>query len=380
MLYNEEAVMHRPAWIEVNMAYLAHNFLEVKRVISPTTKICAVVKADGYKLGAVKVAEIYIKNGADMLAVAILGEAIELRRKFPTIPILVLGYTPDELFNEALAHEITLTIFSEKQGVSFDNECSKMSKIGRIHIKLDTGMNRLGFLPNDNSVKSILKLSKLLNIEIEGIYTHLAKADEKDKTYSYQQKHIFDQFYLRLSSEKLMIPIRHLSNSAAIIDLPDFNYEMVRPGIMLTGLYPSKEINREKVELKQAFMLKTQIGYVKKLASHEGISYGHQYVTSQETLVGTLPIGYADGISRLLSEKLYVMIHGIKCDVLGRICMDQCMVDLTDVTNPNIGDEVIIYDDGTSGGLIPDDIAELLKTVNYEVMTMLDRRLTRVYR
>ncbi|MBN2285711.1 MAG: alanine racemase [Tissierellales bacterium] len=380
MLYNEEAVMHRPAWIEVNMAYLAHNFLEVKRVISPTTKICAVVKADGYKLGAVKVAEIYIKNGADMLAVAILGEAIELRRKFPTIPILVLGYTPDELFNEALAHEITLTIFSEKQGVSFDNECSKMSKIGRIHIKLDTGMNRLGFLPNDNSVKSILKLSKLLNIEIEGIYTHLAKADEKDKTYSYQQKHIFDQFYLRLSSEKLMIPIRHLSNSAAIIDLPDFNYEMVRPGIMLTGLYPSKEINREKVELKQAFMLKTQIGYVKKLASHEGISYGHQYVTSQETLVGTLPIGYADGISRLLSEKLYVMIHGIKCDVLGRICMDQCMVDLTDVTNPKIGDEVIIYDDGTSGGLIPDDIAELLKTVNYEVMTMLDRRLTRVYR
>jgi len=377
---NVEKRLHRPAWMEVDTACLAHNIIEVKRIIQAETKICAVVKADGYKLGAIKVAEIYIKNGADMIAVAILEEAIELRKQFSDIPILVLGYTPDELFNEAVIHHITLTIFSENQGVSFDKTCSEMGIIGKVHIKLDTGMNRLGFLPDDESLMAILRLSKLSSINLEGLYSHLARADERDKTFSFHQKRIFDGFNFRLEKKSIRIPIKHLSNSAAIIDLPDFNYDMVRPGIMLTGLYPSQEIHRERVNLKQAFFLKTRIGYIKCISSQEGISYGHQYVTHREIVIGTLPIGYADGVSRLLTGKLYVIIHDVKCDVLGQICMDQCIVDLTGVNNPKIGDEVIIYDDGTSGGLRPDDVARMIGTINYEVVTMLDRRLPRVYK
>ncbi|HAE42192.1 MAG TPA: alanine racemase [Clostridiales bacterium] len=370
---------HRPAWVEVNTDYMAHNIREVKRVIRPETRICAVIKADGYKLGVIKAAEIYLANGADMLSVAILDEALELRKRFKKIDILVLGYTPVELFGQAIENDIILTIYDVNHGILLSKEAEKLGKTAQVHLKLETGMNRLGFLPEKKSVKEIASLYQLTNLKIEGIFSHLARADETDKNWAYKQKVIFDNFYKQLSDIGVTIPIRHLSNSAAIIDLPDFNYEMVRPGIMLTGLYPSNEVSKSNVRLKLAFKLKANLAFVKTIKKGDGVRYGHQFVAEREMIVGTIPIGYADGFTRMLTGKMTVFVKGITCRILGRICMDQCVIDLSDVPNPIIGDEVVLYGDGSEGANTPDQIAEILGTINYEIITMLDRRLPRVY-
>ena len=314
-----------------------------------------------------------------MLSVAILDEALELRKRFKKIDILVLGYTPVELFGQAIENDIILTIYDVNHGILLSKEAEKLGKTAQVHLKLETGMNRLGFLPEKKSVKEIASLYQLTNLKIEGIFSHLARADETDKNWAYKQKVIFDNFYKQLSDIGVTIPIRHLSNSAAIIDLPDFNYEMVRPGIMLTGLYPSNEVSKSNVRLKLAFKLKANLAFVKTIKKGDGVSYGHQFVAEREMIVGTIPIGYADGFTRMLTGKMTVFVKGITCRILGRICMDQCVIDLSDVPNPIIGDEVVLYGDGSEGANTPDQIAEILGTINYEIITMLDRRLPRVY-
>ncbi|HBH11511.1 MAG: Alanine racemase [Clostridiales bacterium 38_11] len=370
---------YRPAWVEVNTNHMAHNIQEVKRLIRPGTRICAVIKADGYKLGVIKSAEIYLANGADMFSVAILDEALEIRKEFRNIEILVLGYTPVELFEQAIIEDIILTIYDVNHGIRLNQVAEKLGKTAKVHLKLETGMNRLGFLPNDKSVKEIESMYQLPNLMIEGIFTHLARADEIDKTWSYKQKDAFDDFYNRLMDIDVKIPIRHVSNSAAIIDLPDFNYEMVRPGIMLTGLYPSDEVNKNNADLKLAFKLKANLAFVKPIKKGDGVSYGHQFIADSDMIVGTVPIGYADGFTRMLSGKMSVSVKGISCKVLGRICMDQFVIDLSDVSDAAIGDEVILYGDGSESEKTPDQIGKLLGTINYEIITMLDRRLPRIY-
>jgi alanine racemase len=370
---------HRPAWVEVNTDHMAHNIKEVKRVIKQGTRICAVIKADGYKLGVIKAAEIYMANGADMLSVAMLDEALEIRRHFKHYEILVLGYTPVALFDQAVENNIILTIYDLDHGIMLSQIAEKLGKTARIHLKLETGMNRLGFLPEHKSVKEIVLLYQLPNLIIEGIFTHLARADETDKTWAYKQKETFDSFYKELTDIDVKIPIRHLSNSAAIIDLPDFNYEMVRPGIMLTGLYPSDEVRKDNVSLKLAFKLKANLALVKTIKKGDGVSYGHQFVADRDMTVGTLPIGYADGFSRLLTGKMMVSAKGVSCRILGRICMDQCVIDLSDVLDPAIGDEVTLYGDGSENARTPDQVGKILGTINYEIITMLDRRLPRIY-
>lgn len=370
---------HRPAWVEVNIDHMTHNIREVKRVIRPGTRICAVIKADGYKLGVIKAAEIYMANGADMLSVAMLDEALEIRKKFKNIDILVLGYTPVELFDQAVENDIILTIYDVNHGILLSEVAQKLGETAQIHLKLETGMNRLGFLPEQKSVREIASLYQLPNLKIEGIFSHLARADETDKNWAYKQKVIFDDFCKQLTDIGVTIPIRHLSNSAAIIDLPDFNYEMVRPGIMLTGLYPSDEVNKSYVRLKLAFKLKANLAFVKRIEKGDGVSYGHQFVADREMIVGTIPIGYADGFTRMLTGKMTVSVQGIACRILGRICMDQCVIDLSDVPNPKIGDEVVLYGDGSENATTPDQVGKILGTINYEIITMLDRRLPRVY-
>jgi alanine racemase len=370
---------HRPAWVEVNIDHMIHNIQEVKRVIRKGTRICAVIKADGYKLGVVKAAEIYMTNGADMLSVAMLDEALEIRRHFKHYEILVLGYTPVALFDQAIENNVILTIYDFDHGIQLNQAAQKLGKTARIHLKLETGMNRLGFLPEYKSVNEIASLYQMPNLKIEGIFTHLARADETDKTWTYKQKNIFDSFYKQLTDIDVTIPIRHVSNSAAIIDLPDLSYEMVRPGIMLTGLYPSDQVDKDNVSLKLTFRLKANLALVKTIKKGDGVSYGHQFVADREMTVGTLPIGYADGFSRILSGKMSVSIKGVSCRILGRICMDQCVVDLSDVPDPAIGDEVVLYGDGSENAKTPDQVGKMLGTINYEIITMLDRRLPRIY-
>ncbi len=370
----------RPAWIEVYLNNCVHNFIEVKKRIREETKVCTVVKADGYKLGAVPVSKAYIDSGADMLAVAVVDEGIEIRNKIKNFPILVLGYTPEDSFEKALKNNLTLTIYDENHALELNNVAKLADKKAKIHIKIETGMNRLGFLPTEETLNKVKKIYSMENIEVEGIFSHLARSDEKDKTWAYKQKKIFDSFLKRLEDENIDIPIKHLANSAAVIDLPDFQYDMVRPGIMLTGLYPSEEVILENVKLKLAFNLKTKIANIKEIKPGEGVSYGHDFIAVNKTKVAALPLGYADGIPRLLSNKLEVEYKGKKCRNIGRICMDQLMIDVTEIENIKIGDEVTIYGDGSNNTTTPDEAAAMIGTINYEILTMLDKRLPRVYK
>lgn len=368
----------RPVWAEINLDNLAHNIREVKRVVKEGTLITAVVKADAYGHGATKVAETFLNNGADRLAVATLSEAIQLRRAGFDAPILILGYTPEHQFEKVIGYDIIQTIYTYEHGIAFSRTAEKLGKTGIVHIKIDTGMSRLGFQVNMDTVNQISEICKLPYIEVEGIFTHFAVADEKDKTFTREQFNKFQKLVKELENIGIKIPIKHVSNSAAIIDLPEYNLDMVRAGIMLYGLYPSDDVNKLNVELKPAMTLKTKISHLKTVPKGTGISYGLTYITEKESKIGTLPIGYADGFTRILTGKAEVVVKGKKVKVVGRICMDQCMIDLTEVENVDIGDEVILFGDGINS-LHIDEVAKKLGTINYEIVCMVSRRVPRVY-
>ncbi|RKD30070.1 alanine racemase [Thermohalobacter berrensis] len=369
----------RPVWAEINLDNLIHNLNEVKRIVKEGTLITAVVKADAYGHGSIMAAKTFLENGADRLAVATLSEAIELRNNGINAPILILGYTPTSQAEEVVSNNIIQTVYTFEHAKKISKAAKKLDKTGKIHIKIDTGMSRIGFKPNESTINDIIKITELDNIEIEGIFSHFAVADEKDKTFTEKQFQKFNWLVESLEDKGIVIPIKHISNSAATIDLPDYNLNMVRPGIMLYGLYPSDEVNKEKVKLKPAMTLKTHISHVKQVSEGTGVSYGLTFTTDKKSTIGTLPIGYADGFTRLLSNKTEVAIKGKRAPIIGRICMDQSMVDLTDIERVKPGDEVIIMGDGKDNSPHIDEIAKILGTINYEVVCMVSRRVPRVY-
>lgn len=369
----------RPAWVEINREKAIHNFLEVKRAAGPGRKVCAVVKADSYGMGAIEMSKMYVENGVDMFAVAVITEALDLRVEIKDKDILVLGYTTEEYFDDALNNGITLTIYNYDHAVSLNETAKKMNKTAKIHIKVETGMNRLGFLPTGENADIVKLISQMSNLYIEGAYTHFARADERDKTAARKQADRYFSFIDMLEKRGINIPIKHMANSAAIIDLPEYHLDMVRPGIILSGFYPSDEVNKEEYIFKPCVTLKARLANVKEIEAGEGIGYGHLYKTEGRTVVGTIPLGYADGYSRLFSNNGYVVVKGVKCNILGKVCMDQFMVDLTNVENPKIGDEVIVYGDGTDGAMTAEDAANARKTISYEVLTNLGKRLPRKY-
>lgn len=368
----------RSTWAEIDLNCLAHNIREVKKNISKDTLIMAVVKANAYGHGAVDVSKTLLENGADKLAVAIVAEAVELRLAGIEAPILVLGTTDENQYSQLLKHNITSTIYNYNSAKALSDEAVESKTVAKIHIKIDTGMCRIGFFPNDKAVSEIIKISKLPNIEIEGIFTHFAKADEVDKNFTRLQYNRFIDLINKLEKSGVHIPLKHASNSAAIIDLPEYNLNMVRPGIMLYGLYPSEEVNKDKIKLQPAMTLKTKISNIKEVSKDTGISYGHIYHTEGKTKIATIPIGYADGFTRLLTSRGEAFINGKIVPVVGKICMDQCMLDVTEAGNVNIGDEVILFGNGELG-LHIDDIANKLNTINYEIVCMVGRRVPRVY-
>jgi len=368
----------RPVWAEIDLDKLAHNMREIRR-ITKSKKIIAVVKADAYGHGAVDVAPVLLENGANSLAVAMLSEAMELRRSGIECQIMILGFTPPELIDNLLKYDIEQTVFSYE----FAKELSKMAKhenkIAKIHIALDTGMGRIGFLPNDESVQEVYKISKLPNIVIEGLFCHFSTADEKDKTYTYIQVEKYDGFYEKLKAKKVYINTRHIANSAAIIDLPEIHYEAVRPGIIIYGYYPSDDVNKKKIDLLPVMTLKTNVVHIKTLPPGEYVGYGRKYKTDKESVIATLPIGYADGYTRLLFQKAKVIIKGKFAPVIGKICMDQCMIDITDVSGVKVGDEVILIGEDENNKFNADVVGELIGTISYEVVCMIGKRVPRVY-
>jgi alanine racemase len=370
--------LSRAVWAEINLNNLANNIQEVRRVTNKNAKVTAVIKADGYGHSAVDIGETLLKNGADRFAVATLSEAILLRKDFKDTEIMVLGYTPESLAKEVIENNIIQTIYSKEQAKIFAKVALDLEKEIIIHIKIDTGMHRLGLLPTDETVEEVFEIGKLNGLKIEGIFTHFATADEIDKEYTKTQVKKFNYITEQLEKKGLTIPIKHVSNSAAIIDLPEFNFDMVRAGIMTYGLYPSNNVNRDVVDLKEVMCLKAKISQIKELSLGDGVSYGLKYTFHKAGKIAILPIGYADGYTRLLSNKSHVMINGIKAPIIGNICMDQCIVDITEI-DAEVGDEVVLFGGNDPDGISIDSIANILNTINYEVVCMVDKRVPRVF-
>lgn len=375
MISNESL---RPVWAEINLDHLSHNMREVKRSIKQETLACAVIKADGYGHGAVEIAETLQKSGADRFAVATLTEAMELRQSGVTLPIMVLGYTPEVQFERILKHNIIQTIYTYEQGKFFSEKALERGEEITVHIKVDTGMSRLGFQTHEQDQEKIKKILSMKGLKVEGIFTHFAIADDEEKDFTYLQFEKFQALVKKLEKEGFHIPIKHVSNSAAIIDLPEMNLDMVRAGLMIYGLYPSEEVDHQNIKLKKVLELKSEIALVKDLEKGRGVSYGLIYETSETRRIATLPVGYADGFTRLLTEKAKVLINGKAYPIVGRICMDQSMVDITG-EEVNIGDAATIISSNDDDPNTVDDFAELLGTINYEIVCMISRRVPRVY-
>lgn len=368
----------RPVWAEIQLAHLAHNMREVRRLTKKEAMISAVIKADGYGHGAVQIGQILLDNGADRFAVATLSEAIQLKRVYPNVEIMVMGYTPDHLVVEALAYDIILCVFSYEQAIYFNQAAIRLNKRLKVHIKIDTGMRRIGMSVSEQTISEIVGMSTLNALYIEGIFTHFAVADEKDKAFTHEQVKRFLSITSALEAAGINIPIKHVANSAAIIDCPEYHFDMVRAGIMLYGLYPSNEVALERVCLKQVMSLKVQIAHVKRVLSGEGISYGLKYRPDQATNIATLPIGYADGFTRLLSFKAKGILKGQLRPLVGRICMDQCMMDLG-ALDAKVGDVVTLFGSDGETQITIEDIAAQLDTINYEIVCMIGKRVPRMY-
>ena len=368
----------RPVWAEINLDNLANNMREIRRV-AKSEEIMAIIKADGYGHGALDIAPVLLENGADKFGVAVITEAVELRKGGINCPIMILGFTPAEFAETILEYDLEQTVFSYDLAYELSKAAQKADKVVKIHIALDTGMGRIGFLPNEESIKEVYNISKLPNICIEGLFSHFSSSDEEDKEYSYNQINNFNWFYEELEKRGVEVKTRHIANSGAIIDMPEAHYELVRPGIILYGYYPSDQVKKDKINLKPVMTLKAKIVHVKSLPAGKCISYGRKFVTEKDSVIATIPIGYADGYTRLLFNKAKVIIKDKLFPVVGRICMDQCMIDVTEGNDIKIGDEVILIGAGNGVKFNGDDIAGLLGTINYEVTCMISKRVPRVY-
>jgi len=379
--------MQSRAWAEINLDNIASNVQNVKSLLTPHTEIMGVVKADAYGHGVREVANTLIENGVTRLAVSMLDEAIELRNDGIKIPILVLSYTDPSRANEIIDYDITQTIFSHDLAASL-SECSilRNTKI-KVHIKIDTGMGRVGFLPGYSAVKDVIRISKLGGLVIEGLFTHFAMADELNEMFTKIQFERFMNICSELARVGIHIPIKHVANSASIIRFPEMHLDMVRAGIILYGMYPSEairnyaeEILKDKFYLKPAMTFKARVIFVKKVEETTPISYGCTYVTKKLSNIATVSVGYADGYLRQLGNKARVMINNNYFNVCGRVCMDQTMVDVSDATkNISVGDEVILFG-GTGDNIVSiEEVANYSETINYELVSIVGRRVPRIY-
>jgi alanine racemase len=375
---------------EIDLKAIAHNIKELRRIAHPDARLMGVVKANGYGHGAIEVARCALQNGAEVLGVARIEEGRQIREAGIEVPILIFGYTLPELTADLLEYELTQTVYTCAAAQELSQTATSLKKKIKIHLKVDTGMGRLGLLPQnfqrDNSValnvdaiEETLAIAGLDGLELEGIFTHFATADSADKTYAEDQLDLFMNFLNRLRKAGLKPPVRHAANSAALIDMPQSHLDMVRPGIASYGLYPSDEVNKKHVSLKPAMALKARIIHLKKVPAGFKVSYGGTHETPKATTIATIPIGYADGLNRLLSSSGQMLVHGQRAPIIGRVCMDLTMLDVGDIDNVQMGDEVVIFGQQGSDSITIDEIASSLNTINYEIVSTITARVPRVY-
>ncbi len=369
---------HYPIKAEINLKTFKENLQEIRRIVKPEAKIIAVVKANAYGHGIVKMANSALEFGADLLAVARTTEAIQLRKNDIYSPILVLGYSTEDEIIPLIMNNIAFTVYDYESAEIINAYAKKFNRQAVIHIKIDTGMSRLGFVSKISTVEKIKRIIDLSNIFLEGIYTHFADADNYDKNYTLMQLRQFNDFLTLLKKNSIYIPIIHAANSAAVIDHPEAHFNAVRPGIAMYGIYPSEFVNKNKLNLTPIMTLKAQVAQVRVITKGTKVGYGCRFTADRNMKIATLPIGYADGFTRMLKNG-NVIIDGIKAPIIGTICMDQCMVSVDHIPNVKRGDEVVIIGKQKECIITLEDIAAKLGTINYEVACMVSFRIPRIY-
>lgn len=382
--------MHdQPLWAEIDLQAIAYNCTYIRSLIPPTTRFMAVVKANAYGHGSVAVAQTALKNGADSLAVARLDEALELRRAGIQAPLLVFGPLPVSCLTTLLDFDLIPTMTSQFMAETFSQKVSRMGVRLPAHLKIDTGMGRLGInaVPHNDqgqdfhpeAKESVEQICRLPGLDFQGIYTHLAQADADDTSHAQGQILCFTSLLQALAQGGLEFPVRHMANSAAVLRLPDAHLDLVRPGLMLYGLSPRPEDQAITQALQPAMTLKARVAHVKQVAPGFKISYGSTFTTKNETTIATIPVGYADGFFRILSNAGHMLIHGQRALIAGRICMDQTMLDVGHIPDVRPGDEVVIYGRQGKGHISIDETARRCSTINYEIVASLMARVPRTY-
>ena len=363
----------------VDLDAIASNIKNIRAKVDKNSGIIGIIKADAYGHGSVETAKVLLDNGADWLAVAVVDEGLNLRKNGITAPILLLGYTPELRLNDVINNGFIQTVYSYDTAKKLSDAASARGKKAVIHIKIDTGMGRIGYRVNEESADEIVKISKLPNIDVNGMFTHFSTADEADKAYTLEQCNKFVKMNDMLEKRGLHIPVKHAANSAAIMDFDNMMFNMVRPGIILYGAYPSDEVKKENLSLSPAMSIKTHVSYVKDVNEGDSISYGRKYTAPSKRRIATIPVGYADGFIRAYSKGGKVLIRGEYAPIVGRICMDQFMVDVTDIDGVEVNDEVVLMGKQGDKEITADFIASVLDTINYEVFCTLSKRVPRQY-
>ncbi|MFP4031777.1 MAG: alanine racemase [Desulfococcaceae bacterium] len=373
------------AQARIDLGAIDHNLRELRRVTRPTARIMAVVKADGYGHGATPTARTALAAGADALAVARLPEGRRLRRDGIDAPILVLGPTPAERAVELVADDLTATVTGLESARALSDAARSAGARLKAHVKVDTGMGRLGILafprPDQSqaAAEAIAEIDRLPGLELQGAFTHFAAADAADLSFARLQLDRFHDLLERLRGLGVEVPLRHAANSGGVISLPDAHFDLVRPGISLYGLYPSNEVDREKIRLRPAMTLQTEVLHVKRVPADFPVSYGMTYRTPAPTTLATVAVGYADGLDRLLSSRGHMLVHGRRAPIVGRVCMDLTILDVGAIPDVGVGDPVTVFGGEEPGAVSADEIADLAGTINYEVVSTIAPRVTRVY-
>lgn len=367
-------------YAEISLEAIGHNIREVKKRLPEGVKLLGVVKANAYGHGAVPVAS-YLENQVDYFATATIEEAIELRENGISAPILILGYVSPSQYSDLVEYDITQTIDSYAQALALEKEAARQNRKAKAHLAVDTGMTRIGFQVTEHDADEAAKIADLPHIELEGMFTHFSCADQEDKTYCSVQMEKYDKMTALLAERGVTIPLRHICNSAGIMEFDDHRFEMVRSGIITYGIYPSEEVKKERLDLIPALSWKSHVIHVKEVGPGIGVSYGATYVTEKPmTRIATVSAGYADGYPRALSNQGCVLIHGKKAPIIGRICMDQMMVDVTDIPDVQVEDVVTLV--GTDGDetITIEEIANPAARFDYEMLCDISSRVARVYK
>lgn len=373
-------------WAEVDLNAIAHNVRELRRITNPKARLMVAVKANAYGHGMIEVARQALQSDADALGVARVNEGVLLRKAGINAPILIFGYSPPSETARLVEFDLTQTVHSYKTARTLSDTASSLNVKINIHIKVDTGMGRLGLLPDNrrtdsdrSAVDEVKAIAGLEDLNLEGIFTHFATADWSDKSYAEKQFQIFSNFLDQLHKAGLKFSLKHAANSGAIIDMPQTHLDMVRAGISVYGLYPSDEIDKSRIKLLPAMSLKARIIHLKKVPAGFMVSYGITHKTKKPTTIATVPVGYGDGLSRLMSSHGHMLVHGRKAPIVGRVCMDLTMLDVGHIPEIKIEDEVVVFGRQGNESITADEIAKSINTINYEIVTGISDRVPKVY-